>query len=124
MPEAKKLNAIIKSVKICKVNDLWRRKPGPLGFEDTDAIIVTAETTDGKIVKETFYTCIKADGTFDTNAFARGAKARRRKLANFLIYYKITDKIKGYNILEKVNEWKGKEVKVVSSEYGDYIFVP
>lgn len=129
MPEeqeekAKKSSATIEDVKIYKISNLWKRKPGPLGFEDTEAIVVIAKTAEGKRVQETFYTCIKPDGTFNVKALSTGASARRLRLANFLRHYKITKEIKGYNIVEGIKEWKGKEVKIVSGKYGDSIFVP
>ena len=119
-----KKDATIQDAKIYKISKLWKRKPGPLGFEDTEAVVVTVKTNDGKKVRDTFYTCIKPDGTFDVKALSTGAKARRLRLANFLKYYKIADEIKGYKITEQIKGWEGKKVKVVSHKHGDSIFVP
>lgn len=117
-------DATIQDAKIYKISKLWKRKPGPLGFEDTEAVVVTVKTNDGKKVRDTFYTCIKPDGTFDVKALSTGTKARRLRLANFLEYYKFTDKIKGYKITEQIKGWGGKKVKIISHKHGDSIFIP
>lgn len=110
-------HAKIVNASIHKIVDLWKRhKPQGLGFADTDAIIVTAKTNDGKILRETFYTCIKPDGTFNMKSLSHASEARRRMLANFLIYNKITDSIENYNILDRIGEWKGKSIEIISSE--------
>lgn len=120
----KKVKATIQDVEITKISDLWSRKPKGLGFQDTDAIIITAKTSDGKTIKDTFYFCLKPDGTFYTETITRdGARARRQRLASLIKHY-ITKDIKGYNIAKKINEWKGKDVEVVILKDGGYIFVP
>ncbi|MDI6639433.1 MAG: hypothetical protein QMD78_01280 [Methanocellales archaeon] len=120
-----KVDAIIEDAKICKISDLWKRKPKGLQFNDTDALIITAKTEDGKTIKETFYFCLKPDGTFNVDTVSRnGSHVRRQKLADFLKHYKMTDTIKGYKISEDVEKWKGKSVKVVPYKDSGYIHVP
>lgn len=111
-------HAKIIDASIRKVVDLWKKKPQGLSFADTDAIIVTAKTSDGDILKETFYTCIKPDGTFNMKSLSHASQARRKKLADFLILNKITDNVEGYNVLRRINEWKGKRVEVTSLKDG------
>lgn len=88
------VKAKIEEVRVCSVYDLWRRKPISLGFEDTDAIIVSAKTDKGERVTETFYVCLKPDGTFNANALSRRSRARRERLARFLRGYGIADAVK------------------------------
>lgn len=63
-------------------------------IEDTDAIIVSAKTDKGERVTETFYVCLKPDGTFNANALSRRSRARRERLARFLRGYGIADAVK------------------------------
>lgn len=111
--------AIIKDVKIYDVFDLWKRKPKRLAFNDTDVIIVTAKAGD-KVIRETFFTCIKPDGTFNLNTPNRISHARREKLARFLRYYFKVKDPEEYNLKTKIKEWKGKKVDLEK----DYIFIP
>lgn len=120
-----KVDATITDAKICKISDLWERKPKGLQFNDTDALIITAKTEDEKTIKETFYFCLKPDGTFNVDTVSRnGSHVRRQKLADFLKHYKMTDTIKGYKISEDVEKWKGKSVKIVPYKDSGYIHVP
>jgi len=114
--------AVIKDVSIRKVNSIWKRKPKGVGFEDTDAVIVTAEAD--KPVRETFFICLKPDGTFDPKAINRDSKAHRRRLVSFLKHYGFAEEAKGYNIQEKSKEWIGTKINLVSSEHGDYFYIP
>jgi len=124
MSEIKKVNARIEDARIAKISDIWRRKPRGLHFNDTDALVITAEAG-GKKITETFYFCMKPDGTFDVNTVSHdGSHARRVRLANFLKHYKITDEVKGYNLAEGVKKLKGKSIEVVLLEEGGYIHVP
>lgn len=111
--------------KINKIVDLFKRKPKGLQFNDTDALSVIAKTQDGRTVNETFYFCLKPDGTFNigTVSMSRG-HGRRKRLADFLNYYKITDTVKGYNIKEGIKNWKGKKVEVVPYEDNGYLYIP
>ncbi|MDI6903290.1 MAG: hypothetical protein QMC77_06100 [Methanocellales archaeon] len=117
-----KVDAIIEDAKVCKISDLWRRKPRGLGFGDTDAVIVTAKTDD-KTIRDTFYVRLKADGTFSTSALNKSSRSRQERLASFLKHY-ITKDIKDYNIKEGTGKWKGKSVKVVPYKDSGYIHVP
>ncbi|MFH1239897.1 MAG: hypothetical protein V1672_01665 [Candidatus Diapherotrites archaeon] len=117
-------NAVIQDAKIYKVFDLWKRKPKCLTFNDTDAIVVTAKIKGGENVKETFFTCLKADGTFSLQTPNHIAKLRREKLAKFLTYYKLTDSPEEYNLVDNIRKWKNKKVKVVKEKGDHYIYVP
>lgn len=119
-----KKNAVIEDAKIYDVFDLWKRKPKCLTFNDTDVIVVTAKAKGDEKVKETFFTCLKADGTFSLETPNRIAKSRREKLAKFLTYYKLTDSPEDYNIVDNVSKWKDKKVKVVKDGGEHYIYIP
>jgi hypothetical protein len=111
--------ATIEDVAIKKVNAIWKRKPKGLGFEDTDAVIVTAGG-----ISETFFICLKPDGTFEPKALNKTSQAHRSRLVSFLKHYRFADEIKGYNIREKSREWVGKKIELTSSKSGDYIYIP
>ncbi len=112
--------ATIEDAKLFAVFDLWRHKPKGLAFNDTDVIVVTAKTKSGS-VKETFYTCIKGNGTFSIKTPNRNSQHRRQMLANFLKSYLNVKNPEEYNIKEGIKTWKGKKVEVVKSQSGDYI---
>ena len=125
MVEEGKNEAVIEDVKLHKISDLWRHKPKGLKFNDTDALIVTAKTKDGAIINETFYFCLKPDGTFNVDTVSKdGSHVRRQRLASFLTHYKITDMVKGYNIREGIKEWKGKKIEIVPHKDSAYIHIP
>jgi len=119
-----KVSATIQDAKIYKISDLWRRKPRGLKFNDTDALVITLRAQDGSTIKETFYFCLKPDGTFNVNTVSRDSQARRRRLASFLKHYKITGNVDEYNLKEGVTKWKG--IQVVTIKVGDsgFIYVP
>lgn len=120
-----KARAVIEEASIHKIYDLFSRKPGGLKFNDTDAIVLTAKTDDGKRITRTFYFCLKADGTFDEKSIAAdGSRARRQRLASFLKYYGIAGNVKEYNIKERIGEWKGKTVEVVFDGEDGSIYIP
>jgi hypothetical protein len=120
-----KAGAVIEEASLHKIYDLFSRKPGGLKFNDTDAIVVTAKTEDGKKITRTFYFCLKPDGTFDEKTVARdGSRARRQRLASFLRYYRLAENVKEYNIKERIGEWKGKTVEVVFDEKDESIYIP
>ena len=122
--DAKKKNAVITDAKIYKVFDLWKRKPKCLTFNDTDVIVVTAKAVRGEEVRETFFTCLKADGTFSLDTPNHIARLRREKLAKFLTYYKLTNSPEEYNLVDNICKWKNKKVKVIREGGAHYIYVP
>jgi hypothetical protein len=118
-----KVKANIEDAKVYKISELWRKKPPGVAFADTDAVIVTAKTADGKTIRETFYLRLKADGTFSTSAVGKISRGKQQRFAKFLERY-ITKEIKGYNVKERVGEWKGKSVEVVPYKQTGFIHVP
>lgn len=119
------ISAVIENASVHKISDLFNKKPRGLKFNDTDAVVVTAKTADGMRVNRTFYFCLKRDGTFNVKTITKdGSRARRRRLASFLKYYKLAEDVKRYNIQEKVGEWKGKTIEVYSGEYGMNVYIP
>ena len=117
-----RLNAKIEDAKVCKLNELWRKKPPGVTFADTDAVIVTAKTADCRTIKETFYLRLKADGTMSTAAVDKISRAKQQRFAKFIERY-ITKEIKGYNVKERAGEWKGKNVEVVPYKQTGFIHV-
>lgn len=118
--------AVIEEAGVHKiVGDLFRRKPPGLGFNETDAVVITARTEDGKRVTETFYLCLKPDGTFDEQSMGSDASQfRRHRLANFLRYYRFAEHISIYNLRDRISDWKGLAVEVLPSEKGEIIYIP
>lgn len=106
------IKAEITSARIVDVFDVWKKKPQGLGLGDTDAIVVAMKLPDGTTVKETFYVCIKADGTFDPKSISRRSLAQRSRFRRFLEKYIIGEKggILHYNIAAEIGSWKGREV--------------
>ena len=113
------VKATIVKAKIYDVLDLWRKKPRQLAFNDTDAIVVTAKTGK-KEIKETFFTCIKPDGTFNIKTPNKISHARREKLAKFIKYYFKVKDPEEYNLKENIKQWKGKKVELEK----DFIYIP
>ena len=125
MSRLKTINATIQDAKTYKISDLWRKKPRGLKFNDTDALVITLRTHDGSTIKETFYFCLKPDGTFNVNTVSRdGGGARRRRLASFLKHYKITGNVNEYNLKEGIKRWKGIEVSAIKVGNSGFIYVP
>lgn len=119
------IDAVIEEASFHKIYDLFSRKPKGLRFNDTDAIVVTAKTEDGKKITKTFYFSLKPDGTFDEKSVSRdGSNARRQRLASFLRYYHLAENVKEYNVKERIGEWKGKTVEVLPSEKAGSIYIP
>lgn len=112
--------AVIRDVKIYDVLDLWKRKPRGLFFADTDAIVVTAKAG-RKEMKETFFTCIKGDGTFSIKTPNRTSKMHRQMLADFIKYYFNVENPEEYNLRDGIRDWKGKKVKI---DKMGFIFIP
>jgi hypothetical protein len=112
-----RIEAVIEAAEVRKVGDIFRKKPGGLRFNETEALIVKARTRDGRQVGATFYFSLKPDGTFEDHPLgADAAKARRRRLASFLRYYRIAEDVSEYKLKERVNEWKGRIVEAVPSD--------
>lgn len=113
----------IMSAKIVDIFDLWKKKPQGLGLGDTDAIVVAMKLPDGAVVKETFYVCIKADGTFDPESISRRSMAQRSRFRRFLGKYIIGEKgdIRHYNIAAGIGSWKGREVDCSPIGGGGYM---
>lgn len=125
MPKLEKVSATIQDAKIYKISDLWRRKPGGLKFNDTDAVVITLRAQDGSTIKETFYFCLKPDGTFNAKTVSKDhGGARRRRLASFLKHYKIADNVDEYNLKDGIKQWKGMEVSVSKVHDSGFIYVP
>jgi len=120
-----KISATIEDAKIYKISDLWKRRPRGLKFNDTDALIVTLKTSDGGVIKETFYFCLKPDGTFNVDTVSKDSShARRLRLARFLKHYKIKDNVREYNLKKEVENLRGKEVTVMKCDSYGFIYVP
>lgn len=120
-----KIRAVIEEASLHDIYDLFRRKPAGLKFNDTDAVVVTAKTEDGKKITRTFYFCLKPDGTFNVETVSKdGGRARRHRLASFLKYYGLAENVRGYNIKERICEWKGKSIEVVAGEKEGSIYIP
>ncbi|MBI3412508.1 MAG: hypothetical protein HY051_00310 [Candidatus Aenigmarchaeota archaeon] len=113
----KKDRGVISNVKIVRISSL-PRKPAPVGFHDTEIIVVTAKK-DGESVKETFYTCIKPDHTVDVIPLGRG-KSTLQRLYRFVKYYKLAEKLEGYDIVAGIKTWIGKPVEIVNEK----IYIP
>ena len=124
MPELEKISATVQDARIYKISDLWRRKPRGLKFNDTDALVITLRDQDGSTIKETFYFCLKPDGTFDVNTVSRDSQARRRRLASFLKHYRITGNVDEYDLKEGIKRWKGIEVAAIKVGDSGFIYVP
>ena len=121
----KTINATIQDAKIYKISDLWSKKPRGLKFNDTDAIVITLRTQDGSIIKETFYFCLKPDGTFNINTVSKdGSRARRQRLASFLKHYKITANVDEYNLKKGIKRWKGIQVAAIKAGDSGSIHIP
>lgn len=119
-----RLSATIEDAKLMKISKLWRRKPPGLTIADTDAVIITAKTADGRTAVTTFYLRLKADGTFSTSALRASSRAKQQRFAKFLEHYKLARDAERYDVREGVASWKGKAVEVVPYKRGGYVYVP
>ena len=117
-----RVSAKIEDAKVVKISAIWRKKPPGIAFSDTDAVIVTAKTPDGKTIRETFYLRLKADGTMSTAAIGKISRGKQQRFAKFLKRY-VTKEIEGYNVKGRVGEWKGKSVEVVPYKQTGFIHV-
>lgn len=106
------MKAEITGARIVDVFDIWKKKPQGLGLGDTDAVVVAVKLPDGAVAEETFYVCIKADGTFDRRSISRRSMAQRGKFRGFLEKYVLEGKgdIRHYNVAAEIKNWKGREV--------------
>lgn len=101
---------------------LWEKRPKLYG--DTDVIVIDVKTQGGRSISSVFPVVLKFDGTLECNALSRRSRLRRNRFAAFLKHYRITEKIEGYSIPEKMNEWKGMNIEVVNYMGMDQIFIP
>lgn len=109
------VEATIEDASIKKISDIFHtlHKPKGLTFADTDAVILKLRV-DNKLVAETFYCCIAANGTLNTSVASKEAQRRQRRLASFIRSF--ISKDSDYNIREEITNWKGKKVTMVKSE--------
>ena len=134
--EMEKIDAVIDDVKLYTdtshfienfdecypVEDLWSSRSKLYG--DTDVIAVRLKPSNDKKFTDIFPVVLRFDGTLEPNATTRRSRRRRARLRNFLIHYKINEKTEDYSIPEKMKEWKGKKVKIVTYAGRPQIFVP
>lgn len=118
-----KVKAKIEEAKLYKISELFRKRPRGISIGITDAIVITAKPEKGKIVKETLYARLKADGTFTTSVLGN-ARLRNERLASFLKQYQIAEDMKNYNVKKNIDKWKGKEVEIVPYKEEGYIYIP
>jgi hypothetical protein len=119
------MNAVVEEADVCKISDLFRRKPPGLGFNETDALVIKARLEDGRQIGATFYFSLKPDGTFEEEPMGRNAiKARRHKLASFLRYYGMTDEVDKYKLKDRISELKGGMVVVIHIKGELSIYIP
>jgi hypothetical protein len=119
------MNAVVEEADVCKISDLFRRKPPGLGFNETDALVIKARLEDGRQIGATFYFSLKPDGTFEEEPMGRNAiKARRHKLASFLRYYGMTDEIDKYKLKDRISEFIGGNVEVIPINGELSIYIP
>ena len=119
------MKAVVEEADVCKISDLFRRKPPGLGFNETDALVIKARLEDGRQIGATFYFCLKPDGTFEEEPMGRNAiKARRHKLASFLRYYGMTDEVDKYILKDRISELKGGCVEVIPIKGELSIYIP
>lgn len=116
-----KVKATIKDAKIMKISDIFKtlHKPKGLSFVDTDAVILKLQVN-GKVITETFYCCIAANGTLNTSVISKEAQRRQRRLVQFIRSF--ISKEPNYNIREGINKWEGKQITMVKSDK-DYLIL-
>lgn len=114
MPK-KLVKATIEDTKIRKISDIFKKtlhKPKGLSFADTDAVILKLRVN-GKLITETFYCCVAANGTINLSVASKEAQRRNRRLAQFVRSF--ISKEPNYNIREGISKWKGKQVSMIKS---------
>ena len=108
------MKAVVEEADVCKISDLFRRKPPGLGFNETDALVIKSRLEDGGQIGAAFYFSLKPDGTFEEEPMGRNAiKARMHKLASFLRYYGIMDEVDKYILKDRISELIGGMVVVI-----------
>ena len=121
----KTVEAVIEDAGIYSISDLFRKKPPGLRFNENDALVLVARTSEGGQATATFYMSLKPDGTFEEETIGTDAsKARRHKLAAFLRYYGITEDVSTYNLRDGAFGLKGRTVEVVPTESDMFIYIP
>jgi hypothetical protein len=119
------MSAVVEEAEVCKISNLFRRKPPGLGFNETDALVIKARLEDGRQIGATFYFSLKPDGTFEEEPMGRDAvKARRHKLASFLRYYGVTEDVDKYKLKDRISEFIGGIVSVVPIKGELSIYIP
>ncbi len=88
-----------------------------------DIVLITAKSDEGKLI-ETFPILIKYDGTLELDSLTRRRRLWYARFAAFLKHYKLTEKIEDFAFPENLGKWIGKEVKIVTFEGRDQIFIP
>lgn len=120
-----KINAVIEDASLHDIYDLFNKKPKQLKFNDTDAIVVKMRAENGERITKTFYFCLKPNGTFERETISRdGSRTRRHRLASFIKYYGIADNVEKYNIRERIDEWRGKNVELLLGKKEVDIYIP
>lgn len=115
------VDAKIKDAKILKVLDIFKKhKPQGVRLTDTEAIVLTLETSGGKKASETLYGCILPDGRINTKEMSHNAGLKQSRIANFISKY-IAEDSANYNVRENIGKWKGRPVKLESE--GGYLFL-
>ena len=121
----KTTKAVIEDAQVHSISDLFRKKPPGLGFNETDALVLTIPVGRGKKVNATFYMSLKPDGTFEEETMGSDAsKSRRHRLASFLRYYGITKDVSTYNLRDGAKDLKGRDVEIVPTESGASVYIP
>ncbi len=121
----KRISAVIERADIYKISDLFRIKPSGLRFNETDALVMTVRSEDGRKINSIFYFSLKPDGTFEEEILGTdAAKSRRHRLAAFLRHYKIAEDVRSYNLKDRVGELKGVSVEAVPIDDDMAIYVP
>ncbi len=115
------VKATIEDARIEKISNIFKtlHKPKGLTFADTDAVMLKIKV-DNKVISETFYCCISANGTVNTSVASKEAKRRQRALASFIKAYISKDPT--YNIREGISAWKGKQIKMLRRDK-EYLLV-
>lgn len=104
------MKATIQKATLRRIDDVWKKhKPQGLGFSDTDVIIVTLKTTDGKIFDLNFYCRLKADGTLG-HSITKPSEKRQNNVQRFIKRY--ISKEKRYNVRDGIDLWTGKTVDI------------
>lgn len=101
----------------------------PEGIPDLIVVTATLDEKDAAEVKlskvvDHFPVVLKYNGTLQTQSLTRKSRLWRTRFIKFLKHYGIVEYIKDYDILQNLNRWVGKKVKVLISEKGGKIYLP